>query len=404
VAGDDGHAAVPVATVGLGHFRAGHQAHRDARLVHPLPRARGHTRREEVQRRAGPVLNEKRNRRENAAHFFKAGINSYSQLPLGAIIGLADLVDCIPTAPAVDAGLLKGETNQARFPGFCAPGMWPVVESWPEVEMILSGWGMVPMDEVFFRRFPKLKVVFYAAGTVRGFVTEAFWKRDVLLTNAASANAVPVCEYTLSQVLFALKHGWQKSLYIRRHRKYPAWGGVPGAYQSTIGLLSLGEIGRLVAQRLLQFDLRVIAYDPYVSPDQARKIGVELLSLEEVFSLSDVVSCHTPWLEETEKMIRGVHFGLMRPGATFLNTARGQVVLEQRPDIFAVLDVTENSEPPQGSPLYTLENVVLTPHIAGSLGRECRRMGKLMVEELDRYLTGKPLRYQIDREQLARQA
>jgi len=94
----------------------------------------------------------------------------------------------------------------------------------------------------------------------------------------------------------------------------------------------------------------------------------------------------------------------MKPGATFINTARGGVVDEQemiavlqaRPDLFAMLDVTEPMPPLEGSPLYTLENVMLTPHIAGSLGAECGRMGKLMVEELDRYLAGKPLQYEID--------
>jgi phosphoglycerate dehydrogenase-like enzyme len=285
-------------------------------------------------------------------------------------------------------------------------------DTWPEVEMLFTGWGMVTMDEAFFRRFPKLKAVFYAAGTVRAIVTDAFWERGILLTNAAAANAVPVCEYTLSQILFALKHGWQKALYIRRHHKYPSNNGAPGAYQSTVGLVSLGEIGRLVAERLRQFDLRVVAYDPYFSADEALGLGVELLPLDEIFAVSDVVSCHTPWLKETEKMIRGEHFKLMKDGATFVNTARGQVVdesemiavLADRPDLFAVLDVTERDEPAPDSPLYTLDNVLLTPHIAGSLGRECHRLGKLMVEELDRYLAGEPLRYRIDRERFKRSA
>jgi phosphoglycerate dehydrogenase-like enzyme len=274
---------------------------------------------------------------------------------------------------------------------------------WPEVEMIFSGWGMVPMDEDFFRRFPKLKVVFYGAGTVKAFVTDAFWKHNVRLTNAAVANAVPVCEFALSQIFCALKHGWQQASYIRRHGKFPSRYPIPGAFRSTVGLLSLGMIGRLVAERLQKFDLNVIAYDPLVSPEEAAKLGVRLLSLEEVFATSDIVSCHTPELKETEKMIRGSHFDSMKSGATFINTARGTVVdeeemicsLTKRPDIFAMLDVTHPEPPVEGSPLFTLDNVMLTPHIAGSLGPECRRMGKLMVEELDRFLCGKPLRYEI---------
>jgi phosphoglycerate dehydrogenase-like enzyme len=280
-------------------------------------------------------------------------------------------------------------------------------EIWPEVEMIFSGWGMVPMDEAFFRRFPKLKVVFYAAGTVRSFVTDAFWRRKIRLTHAAAANAVPVSEFTLSQILFALKQGWRQALFIREHRKFPPQYLPPGAYQTTVGIISLGMIGRLVAQRLGQFDLNVVAYDPFFSPEEAAKLKVKLLSLEEVFAVSDVVSCHTPGLKTTEKMIQGKHFESMKPGATFINTARGAVVdeeemihaLKKRPDLFATLDVSEPMPPVEGSPLYALDNVMLTPHIAGSLGPECRRMGKLMVEELDRFLAGKPLRYEIDEEQ-----
>ncbi len=111
-------------------------------------------------------------------------------------------------------------------------------------------------------------------------------------------------------------------------------------------------------------------------------------------------------------MIRGAHFEAMKRGATFINTARGKVVAEaeliavlrRRPDLFALLDVTQQEEPPPHSPLYALDNVLLTPHIAGSLGRECHRMGRLMAEELDRYLAGEPLRYAIDEERFKRLA
>jgi len=105
-------------------------------------------------------------------------------------------------------------------------------------------------------------------------------------------------------------------------------------------------------------------------------------------------------------MIPGWYFELMKSGATFINTAQGAVVdeeemigvLKKRTDLFAMLDVTEPRPPAEGSPLFTLENVMLTPHIAVCLGPECRRMGKLIVEELDRFLAGKPLKYEIDKE------
>jgi len=283
-------------------------------------------------------------------------------------------------------------------------------QTWPGVEMIFSGWGMIPIDEAFLSRFSALQVVFYGAGSVKPFLTDAFWRSGVQLTSAVAANAVPVAEYTCAQIIQALKMAWQSAFYIRKEGKFPKYYTPPGAYRTTVGLLSLGMIGRAVAERLRSsYDLKVLAYDPYVTPEEADSLNVTLVPLDEVFERADVVSCHTPALPETERMIRGRHFELLKPQTTFINTARGAVVaedemievLQRRPDIIAILDVTYPEPPVAGSPLYTLENVILTPHIAGSMGDECRRMGRYMVEELDRFLAGQPLLYRVNEERVA---
>jgi phosphoglycerate dehydrogenase-like enzyme len=285
-------------------------------------------------------------------------------------------------------------------------------EIFPDVEVVLSSWGMVPMDEKFFVRFPKLRAVFHGAGSIKPFITPLAWKRGVRVTSAYAANAIPVAEFTLAQILSALKHTWQQALYIRRHHQFPERQRPPGAFRTTVGLISLGMIGRMVAERLKSFDLRVIAYDPFLPAEQAAQLGIGLCSLEEVFAASDVVSCHTPLLQETQGMLRGPHFASMKTNATFLNTSRGRVVnepemievLKARPDLFAILDVTAHEPTEPGSPLYTMDNVVITPHIAGSVGAECRRMGGYMVEELGRFLRGQPLRYELTEAKIATMA
>jgi phosphoglycerate dehydrogenase-like enzyme len=159
----------------------------------------------------------------------------------------------------------------------------------------------------------------------------------------------------------------------------------------------------------LTFDFRVIAYDPYVDPATAAELGVELVSLEEAFACADVVSLHTPLLDETTGMITGKLLSSMKRRATLINTARGELinepemieVLKARPDLFALLDVTEIEPPRTDSPLYVLPNVVLTPHIAGCTGGDCRRLGRCMIEETRRFLNGESLRWQITREKLA---
>lgn len=276
-----------------------------------------------------------------------------------------------------------------------------------DVDVIFSGWGMPKLNAAFLAAAPNLKVVFYGAGSIRGFATAAAWERGITITSAYAANAVPVAEYALSQILFSLKRGWHYVFTVKREGRYPPKTPVPGGYGSTVGLISLGMIGRRVADLLQPFDLHVIAYDPYVSAEEGAALGVEMCALDAVFRRAAVVSLHTPWLPETEGMITGAHLAAMPSGATFINTARGAVVreaemvdvLHRRPDLYAVLDVTYPEPPPPDSPLYTLPNVVLTPHIAGSMFEECRRMGHYMVEEFRRYRTGEPLRWAISREQ-----
>ena len=275
-----------------------------------------------------------------------------------------------------------------------------------QAEVIFSGWGMAPIDASFLQAAPKLKVVFYGSGSIRYFMTDAAWERGLSVVSAYYANDIPVVEYTLSQILFSLKLGWRYVLDVKRLRAYPPRVAGPGCYGSTVGLISLGMIGRLVAERLKAFDLQVIAYDPYVSQSEADSLGVEMCSLEDVFQRADLVSLHTPWLPETEGLITGALLGFMKENATFLNTARGAIVreaemvavLQERPDLTAVLDVTWPEPPEVNSLLYILPNVILTPHIAGAMGLECRRMGRLMAEELGRYTRGEALKWTLTRE------
>ena len=282
-----------------------------------------------------------------------------------------------------------------------------------DVEVLFSGWHGGPLDKTTLDAAPNLKAVFFAGGSVRWLATDAFWERDIVLSCAASANAVPVAEFTLAEIILSLKRTWWYSREFQRTGNLPHYDGeskgVAGAYHSTVGIVSLGLIGRRVREMLRLLDVRVIAYDPFVSSEDAAKLGVELVSLPELFERSDVVTLHAPLLKETEGMITAELISAMRHGATLINTARGAIideegltrVLQRRTDLFAVLDVTVQEPLDKASPLYHLPNVFLTPHIAGSMYGECRRLGKWMVDEAERYLEGKPLQWEITRERAA---
>jgi len=281
-----------------------------------------------------------------------------------------------------------------------------------EVEVLFSGWNAPVLDEAFLKRAPRLRAVFYAGGSVRYFVSEALWARGITVCSALTVNGEAVADYTVGAVLFSLKQGFAHATAARRGA-FATDLPVAGVPDSNVGLISLGATGRAVARKLAPFGVRLVGYDPFVSSAEAEKLGVGLRPrLETVFAEADVVSLHTPLLAATQGMITAAHFRAMRPGATFINTARGAVVreeemiavLRERPDITAILDVTDPEPPVPGSPLYALPNVVLTPHLAGAVDRERRRLGQAMIAEFDRWQRGETLLHALKPEQLAQMA
>lgn len=271
-----------------------------------------------------------------------------------------------------------------------------------KADMVFTGWGAPDIDALL-PLCPSVKVIFFAGGTASYMLNPHIWERGILFSSSYVANAVPVAEYTLAAILIGLKGGWRSMMDIKLDHHYLRRPDVAGAYHTTVGLISCGAIARELLRLLPLFDLRTIVYDPFTSRDEIRALGAEPVSLDEIFSTAEVVSLHAPELDETRGMITGKHLAAMKPGATFINTARGSIVNEpelyevarQRPDLQFVLDVVHPEPPAPDSPLFLLPNVIVTPHIAGAMGGECRRMGQYMVEELERYLASQPLRWAI---------
>ena len=275
------------------------------------------------------------------------------------------------------------------------------------IDAIFSSWGMLELNETILAHAPNLKIVFYGSGSIRHFTPPAFWQRGIRVTSAYTVNGEYVAYFTLAQILLSLKRFWYYVDQYKNHRETWQRVPIPGMYRSRIGIISLGAIGQQVCQLLQAFPLDVYAYDPFWSQERADLLGVTLLSLEEVFATCDVVSLHTPWLPETVGMITGELLSSMKENATFINTARGAVVreeemidaLQQRPDLTALVDVTWPEPPAKDCPLFTLPNVVLSPHIAGSMDGEITKMGELMVAEMKRWLAGEPLTNEINEQQ-----
>jgi len=283
-----------------------------------------------------------------------------------------------------------------------------------DAELLITGWGCPALDTAALRAAPRLRAIVHTAGTVRHHITPACWDRGLTVSSAAAANAVPVAEYTLAMILLTNKRVLDTARIYRAERRRVDWNERhpdAGNYHRTVGILSASIIGRRVIDLLRPHDLTVLLHDPYVTAEEARRLGARAVDLPELFDHSDVISVHTPLLPETRGLVSRELLARLRTGATLINTARGAVVDQDALTdevltgrLHAVLDVTEPEILPADSPLFDCPNVVITPHIAGSKGGELRRLADLALTEVERFALGRPFAHPVRHEQLARLA
>lgn len=282
-----------------------------------------------------------------------------------------------------------------------------------DVEVLFSTWGMPALTAVELDQLPALKAVFYGAGTVKGFATP-FLERGLIVSSAWAANAVSVAEFCLGQILLAMKGYFRNTQECRDPEKRHAGNCFEGkgAYGESVALIGAGQIGRKLIELLRPFQLKVLVVDPYLTNEDALTLGVKKVALEVAFREAYVVSNHLPNLPDLQQVLDKKIFASMREGATFINTGRGaQVneadlldVLQARPDLLALLDVTRPEPPEKDSPFYFLPNVQLSSHLAGAHDDEVVRMADTMLDEFRRYQSGEPLHYAVNLEMLARMA
>lgn len=283
--------------------------------------------------------------------------------------------------------------------------------SFEDVEFLFSTWGMPEFTEDEIKRdLPSLKCVFYGAGTVQKFA-RPFLNCGVKIFSAWAANAVPVAEMTVAQIILANK-GFFLTNRLYHTKGYTAARSTSkeqkGNYSETVGIIGAGMIGRLVIEMLKNYHLNVLVFDPFLPNERADELGVKKCDLETLFANAMTVSNHLANNEQTKGMLNYNLFSRMRENAVFINTGRGaQVVeddlvriLEERPDLTALLDVTDPEPVEEGHPFYTLSNCLLTPHIAGSLGDEVARMGLYMLRECESYLSGNLNQYEVTEKML----
>lgn len=280
-----------------------------------------------------------------------------------------------------------------------------------DAEYIFSTWGMAKLSEEEIAEYlPKLKAVFYAAGTVRYFALP-FLNRGVRIFSAWGANAVPVAETVVSEIILADK-GFFHTLHNGsgdNWNEHDNGNPHPGNFNTPVGIIGAGMIGTLVIKMLASYKLDIKVFDPFMSEEKAAALNVsKVSSLEELFASCHVVSNHLADNEQTRGMITSSCFDKMADNGVFINTGRGRQVVEsdmikalkEKPSRCAVLDVTFPEPPEKGSELYKMPNVFLTPHLAGSIGNEIQRMGEYMYDEFSAFVENRAVKYEVTEKML----
>ena len=285
-----------------------------------------------------------------------------------------------------------------------------------DVSYIFSTWGMPELSESDIKTYlPSLKAVFYAAGSVRAFA-EPFLKCGVSVFSAWAANGMPVAEMTFAQIVLANKGYFQTFHRVSDEGKWEnkTFGGpYTGNYETKVGIIGAGMIGKLVIGKLKTLDnIEVLVFDPFLPDEKAAELGVKKTDLVTLFRECTVISNHLASNDQTIGMLNKSCFDVMKPNATFVNTGRGAQVVEDdliaalkaEPARVALLDVTYPEPPKESSELLRLPNVFLTPHIAGSMNNEFHRMAEFMYEEYRLFDEGKATRYGVSEKMLATMA
>lgn len=283
-----------------------------------------------------------------------------------------------------------------------------------DCEIGFATWGMPKFTKEEIKEYmPKMKAIFYSAGTVQYFA-HPFLECGIKVFSAYAANAVPVTEYTFAQISLAAKGFFQASKFYRILPVYSLFHSnhSPGLYSCNVGLVGLGAIGQSVAEKLKDLDVKVYACDPFVSRERAEELNVTLVDMDTLFADCDVISNHLADKKELKNIYNYKLFRKMKKHSVFINTGRGAQVSEYslalslllHPSRTFVADVLKHEIFPYINPLFWCPNAVITPHIAGSMGNEPQRMAHYMIDELERYLSGETLRYEITIEALDKMA
>jgi len=282
-----------------------------------------------------------------------------------------------------------------------------IADSIGDSNIYVTGWGSPCLDSRILDRAPNLRLLVHLCGTVVPFVSDEMWERGIRVISGNDFFAESVAEGTIGYMLTALRDIPKYSTRLKNDKIWKDSSDTNrGLLGKTVGIVSYGAIARHLVRMLQPFRVKIKIYDIKPLPaDDVAKYGLMFASLEEVFSTCDIVTVHTPLNDHTHHLVGEELLSRLPQGCLFINTSRGavvdQAVLERQlasGRFRALLDVYEKEPLPAESSLYTLDNVILMPHMAGptvDLRRDITR--SLLIEASEYLKNGAPLPHEISR-------
>ncbi len=249
-----------------------------------------------------------------------------------------------------------------------------------------------------------LQVIGRAGVGVDNVDLAAATRRGIVVINSPEGNTVSTAEHTLAMMLALARRIPQAYVSLVREGKWERSRFVgTQLFGKTLGVIGLGRIGSEVAQRAVALGMKVLAYDPLVNEERAKRVGVTLATIEEICKAADFITVHTPLIRETEGLIGRREFDLMKPGVYVINCARGGIIdeaalydaIKSGKVAGAALDVFAQ-EPPMENPLLTLEQVIATPHLGASTHEAQVSVAVDVVRSVVRALAGEPVKYAVN--------
>lgn len=270
-----------------------------------------------------------------------------------------------------------------------------------DADVAITSWGCPALTADILDCAPALKLVLHAAGSVKSVVSEEMFARGIRIISCACVLSYGVSETALGFTIAAAKNFFALNQDIQQGN----WrhDGIMELFDITVGVVGFGFAGRHYIELLQAFEVEVLCYDPFVDAQTMAAAGAKKADLPEVFSRSDILSLHAPSIDATYRMVNRDTLASMKQGAVLINTARGSLIDEEALAEalragklkYACLDVTDPEPPAADSPLRSLPNCIMTPHLAGLANNGLRKIGAHCERELRRFLNGEALQSEV---------